>query len=199
MIGRLTGKIARRHPSEILLDVGGVGYRVAIPLSTFCVLPAEGDTAALEVQTVVRDDAILLFGFMTEAEKALFAALLTVSGVGPKVALAILSGIAPREFVHAVDTGDAPRLKSVPGVGKKLAERIVLELKEKIAKLDLDGGAAAPGPRAAGGDKEAESALLHLGYGSQEAKDALDKVRRAAAAPVPIEQLLREALRVLAE
>ena len=197
MIGRLTGRIARRHPTEILLDVGGVGYRVAIPLSTFCVLPPEGDRAVLEIHTVVRDDAILLYGFASDDEKSLFSALLSVSGVGPKVALALLSGLTPREFARAVETGDSPRLKSVPGVGKKLAERLVLELKDKIAKLGVvSGSLAAPPPT--GGEGEAESALVHLGYGAGEAREALDRVRAATPTPVPIEQLLREALRILA-
>ncbi len=196
MIGRLTGKIARRHPSEILLDVGGVGYRVAIPLSTFCVLPSDGDLATLQIHTVVRDDAILLFGFGSESEKSLFEALLSVSGVGPKVGLAILSGMSPEEVARAVESGDAPRLKSVPGVGKKLAERIVLELKEKIAKLSLpvEGGRPAPDATDEG---EAESALLHLGYGQTEARAALDRAREGSPGRIPIEVLLREALRIL--
>jgi Holliday junction DNA helicase RuvA len=195
MIGRLTGRIARRLPSEVLLDVAGVGYRVAIPLSTFCALPPDGEPTALEIHMVVREDALLLFGFSTEAEKSLFEALLSVSGVGPKVALAMLSGLSPHEVARAVEAADAAALKAVPGVGRKLAERIVLELKEKIAKLDLTGtGAPAP---AATGDSEAESALVHLGYAPGEARAALDRARASSSGPVPLERLLREALRVL--
>lgn len=199
MIGRLTGRILRRHPDQVLVDVGGVGYKVSIPLSTFCALPPEGEAlTSLEIHTVVRDDAILLYGFQTEDEKTVFEALLSVSGVGPKVGLAILSGLLPIDIARAVETGDAPRLKSIPGVGKKLAERIVLELKEKIAKLSLAEGPARVDPLVSG-DQEAESALIHLGYGSSEARSALDKARGVIpAAGVSLEVLLREALRILA-
>lgn len=197
MIGRLTGRILRRHPNEVLVDVAGVGYNVAIPLSTFCALPQDGDgTASLEIHTLVRDDAILLYGFRTETEKAVFQALLSVSGVGPKVGLAILSGLSPAEVARAVESGDAARLKSIPGVGRKLAERIVLELKEKIGKLSLEEGAVRTGP-VSSGDQEAESALLHLGYGQAEARTALDRARQTAPDAAPLETLLREALRIL--
>jgi Holliday junction DNA helicase RuvA len=200
MIGRLTGRIARRQPTEILLDVGGVGYRVAIPLSTFCALPADGEAARLEIHTVVRDDAILLFGFSTYEEKALFEALLSVSGVGPKVGLAILSGLAPEEIVRAVEAGDAPRLKSIPGVGRKLAERIVLELKERIGKVGVGVGGAKRLEPLAGGGREAESALVHLGYAPAEAREAVEHVQRQRGeAALPLETLLREALRILSQ
>lgn len=195
MIGRLTGIIARRRPGEVLLDVQGVGYRVSIPLSTFCALSADGAPATLEIHTVVRDDAILLFGFATESEKALFEALLSVSGVGPKVALAVLAA-APEEIVRAVEAGDAPRLKAIPGVGRKLAERIVLELRERVGKLPLAGAGSRSGPPLEGA-LEAESALVNLGYAAGEAREALERAQREAASPLAIESLLREALRIL--
>ena len=198
MIGRLTGRIARRQPTEILLDVGGVGYRVAIPLSTFCALPPDGQSARLEIHTLVRDDAILLYGFSTETEKALFEALLSVSGVGPKVGLAILSGLPTEEVVRAVEAGDAPRLKSIPGVGRKLAERIVLELKERIGRVGA-GVVRRLEPLAAAGGREAESALLHLGYAPAEAREAIEQVQRQGGGALPLETLLREALRILSQ
>ena len=196
MIGRLTGRVARRQASEALIDVAGVGYRVAIPFSTFCALPNNGEDASLEIYTLVREDAITLYGFATEAEQSVFASLLSVSGVGPKVALAILSGMAPDEVVAAVESGEAPRLKMIPGVGKKLAERIVLELKEKILKLGIHPKTVSSGaPR---GGEEAESALQHLGYGEAESREAVRRVKEAAGVPLAIEALLREALRILA-
>ena len=201
MIGRLTGRIARRHPQEILLDVSGVGYRVTIPLSTFCSLPGEGEPASLEIYTLVRDDAILLYGFGSLAEKDLFEALLSVSGVGPKVALAILSGLAPGDVARVVEAGDAPGLRAIPGVGRKLAERIVLELKEKIGKLGLGGvGGSSAMPRVAG-DDEAHSALVNLGYAAAEARTAIDRARLEGGPgqPLPVEALLRGALRILAQ
>jgi len=179
------------------MDVSGVGYRVSIPLSTFCKLPPAGDLAALEIHTLVRDDAILLYGFATEAEKTLFESLLSVSGVGPKVALAVLSGLSADELAGAIQAGNAARLKAVPGVGRKLAERIVLELKEKVARLPLPGAGADSGG-AGGEDSEAESALVNLGYAAAEARRALRIVReRTAGSSAPIEVLLREALKVL--
>ena len=169
---------------------------MGIPLSTFCALPSDSDVTALEIHMVVRDDALLLFGFFTESEKALFEALLSVSGVGPKVALAMLSGLSPRDIARAVESADAARLKAIPGVGRKLAERIVLELKEKIGKLEISTGGESSGPMLAG-ESEAESALLHLGYGVAEARLALERVRTSVPEAMPIERLLREALRIL--
>ena len=198
MIGRLTGRVARRSPGEVLLDVGGVGYKVAIPLSSFGALPSDSGSACLEIHTVVRDDAILLFGFVTEIEKVMFEALLSVTGVGPKMALAALSHLPIDELIRAIASGDVVRLKAVPGIGRKIAERIALELKEKVARI---GSGPSPGlPGADGTDAgEAESALVNLGYGAPEARRALERVRGAGRGdPMPIETLLREALKVLA-
>ena len=198
MIGRLTGKIGRRHPQEVLLDVGGVGYQVAIPLSTFMTLPGDGESAVLEIYTLVRDDAILLYGFGTGAEKELFEALLSVSGVGPKVALAILSGLAPEEVARVIEAGDAAGLRAVPGVGRKLAERIVLELKDKIGKLSLALPAGVLVSSRERGDDEAHSALVNLGYAPAEARTAIDRAREAhKGGPFPVEAILRDALRML--
>jgi len=179
--------------------VAGVGYRVAIPLSTFMNLPGEGESAVLEIYTLVRDDAILLYGFGTSSEKDLFESLLSVSGVGPKVALAILSGLPPEEVARVVEAGDAARLRTIPGVGRKLAERVVLELKDRIGKLGLGLPAgAAPASRALG-DDEAHSALVNLGYAAAEARSAIDRARQEhSGGPLPVEALLRGALRILA-
>lgn len=195
MIGLLTGRIVRRRPSGVILDVGGVGYEVTIPLSTFYALPADGAAATLEIHTLVREDAILLFGFGTPAERTIFEALISVSGIGPKVALAILAALAPADIVRAVTSGDVPRLRAVPGVGRKLAERIVLELREKAGKLGLDAAHASAMPAETG--EEAESALLHLGYEPAQAREALRRARGDSQGPMPIEALLREALRIL--
>lgn len=197
MIGRLCGRIARRQPQEILLDVGGVGYRVAIPLGTFCALPEGEEPATLEIHMLVREDALQLFGFATETEKTLFEALLSVSGVGPKVALAVLSGFAPSELARAIEEGDSARIRTAPGVGRKLAERIVLELKEKVSRIapaaPSSSGSAPRGPL-----REAESALVNLGYPPVDARSALEEAARDSATPAPLEALLRDALRILA-
>jgi holliday junction DNA helicase RuvA len=200
LIGRLTGRIARRHPHEILLDVAGVGYKVAIPLSTFMNLPpGDGEPAILEIYTLVRDDAILLYGFGTLGEKELFEALLSVSGVGPKVALAILSGLPPEEVARVVEAGDAAGLRAIPGVGRKLAERIVLELKDRIGKLGLRLAVGTSAPARALGDDEAHSALVNLGYAAAEARTAIDQARlEHPEAPLAVESVLRGALRILA-
>ena len=135
MIGRLCGRIARKAPQTVLLDVRGVGYQVAIPLSTFYTLAGEGEEAVLEISTQVREDAITLFGFATAREKVLFEQLISVSKVGPKLATAVLSGIAVDELCAAISSGNVARLATVPGIGLKTAERLVLELRGKVQAL----------------------------------------------------------------
>ena len=129
MIGRLAGRVARKAPNAALIDVGGVGYQVTIPLSTFYALPAEGEAAALEISTQVREDAIQLFGFATEREKRLFEQLIAVSKIGPKLATAVLSGMPVDDLCAAIAAGDVARLSTIPGVGAKTAERMALELR----------------------------------------------------------------------
>jgi Holliday junction DNA helicase RuvA len=136
MIGRLTGRLATKAPDQILLDVSGVGYLVHIPLSTFYELPEVEKPASLWIHTHVREDALSLFGFLTERERSLFLLLLGVAGIGPKVALTVLSGIPPSELVAALRKQDVRRLVAVPGVGKKTDERMVLELSAKVAAFD---------------------------------------------------------------
>ena len=131
MIGRLHGRLIEKTPPQILIDVNGVGYEVDVPMSTFCNLPAEGQEITLLTHFVVREDAMLLYGFATAAERQTFRALIRISGIGPRIALAVLSGMSTNDFAAAVENGDAALLTRVPGIGKKTAERLVLELKGK--------------------------------------------------------------------
>lgn len=133
MIGKLTGKIVSREPNLIILDVGGVGYRVHVPLSSYFQLSEDGTTISLEICTCVKEDEISLYGFITGRERVLFQQLISVSGIGPKLSINIMSGIDLEELIRAIALADAEKLRSIPGVGKKMADRIILELKEKVA------------------------------------------------------------------
>jgi Holliday junction DNA helicase RuvA len=193
MIGRLTGRLAAKAPDQVLLEVGGVGYLVHIPLSTFYELPENESPASLWIHTHVREDALALYGFLTERERTLFLLLLGVTGIGPRVALTVLSGIPPSELVEALRTQDVRRLVAVPGVGKKTAERMVLELAEKVASLP---GEAPPKAPAAVAADDVVSALVNLGYRKAEAERAVDAAARAGG-PREFGQFLKEALRRL--
>lgn len=170
MIGMLTGRIVTKRPPWLLLDVNGVGYEIEAPMSTFYRLPQTGTVTALHTHLVVRDDAHLLYGFDSDTEKVLFRALLKVSGVGPKVALAVLSGISVEEFRAAVQAGDSARLRRTPGIGKKTSERIVMEMRDRVpdASPGMHGAGAAGVPEAP--RAEALSALESLGYKPAEAE-----------------------------
>ncbi len=198
MIGQLTGRIVSRSPAQLLLDVNGVGYELHIPLSTFCELAASGtDNVSLHVHTRLREDALQLFGFASREERAAFVLLIGISGVGPRMALAILSGIGVRDLERAVHGADRARLQQIPGVGRKTAERLLLELKDKLPAA-ADGPADLP-PRPAGDGsgwaKDALSALVNLGYTREVATRAVDRVLAAPdPAPASLEQLLRRAL-----
>jgi Holliday junction DNA helicase RuvA len=198
MIARLEGVLTEKSPDGVVLDVHGVGYDVRVPLSTFFELPDEGKTVRLRVHTHVREDALSLYGFLTELERTLFRLLLTISGVGPKLALAILSGLPPARLVAALRHGDLAALTGIPGVGKKTAERIVLELREKTLKLELDA-TREERPPAPDSASAAESALVNLGYPRPHAERA---VRRAletlGEGGATLEALIKEALRVAA-
>lgn len=180
MIGSLTGRLARRSPERVLLDVGGVGYDVRIPLSTFYALTAAGEsTVVLHVHTHVRDDALELFGFFTEQERTAFEKLIAISGVGPRLALAILSGIGVDELRTAVARRDHDRLERIPGVGKKTAERVLLELRDRFAAPAGPGGAGgapADAPERDAVREDALSALVNLGYSRQVASRAVGRV-----------------------
>ena len=182
MIGRLHGKLIEKNPPQVLIDVSGVGYEVDVPMSTFCNLPAEGSEITLLTHFVVREDAQLLYGFATAAERQTFRALIRISGIGPRIALAVLSGMSTQNLSDAIEQGNATLLTRVPGIGKKTAERIVLELKDKFDAGDTAPSAevAAEGqaPTAASsGREEAVAALVALGYSRGEATGALAGVK----------------------
>lgn len=172
MIGRLHGKLLEKNPPQILIDVSGVGYEVDVPMSTFCNLPEVGGELTLHTHFVVREDAELLYGFATLAERAVFRALIKISGVGPKIALALLSGITVDQLKDAVDRGETGLLTKVPGIGKKTAERLMLELKGKLAGT----GAATAAVPTSGARADVAAALIALGYSEREAAAATKKL-----------------------
>jgi holliday junction DNA helicase RuvA len=194
VIGHLRGRLLRKETQQVLIEVAGVGYKVAIPLSTFYRLGEPGTEVALEIHTQVREDVLALFGFLTSHEQALFERLIAVAGVGPKLAIAILSGIEAGGLVQALREGDVLRLTRIPGVGKKTAERLVLELKDKVQGLVAE--TEAPTARAGGPHEDLLSALVHLGYSRPEAERGLERALRAGA-PERFEDLLRSTLQNL--
>ena len=197
MIAQLRGAIVEKNPSRLIVEVGGVGYDVQVPLSTFYVLGEPGTPVTLRIHTHVREDIIALYGFATALEQHLFERLIAISGIGPKLALAVLSGIEPADFVRAIRVQDVARLTAIPGIGKKTAERIGLELKDRLpASMQAAGQESAP---AAPGDQLRDdllSALLNLGYQRALAEKAVDKVLHRSAA-AGFEESLREVLRGL--
>jgi Holliday junction DNA helicase RuvA len=200
MIALLTGRLALKAPSHLALDVQGVGYEVFIPLSTYYNLPNVQDSLTLSIHTHVREDAIQLFGFSTPQEKDAFVLLLSVSGIGPKSALGILSALPVSDLVSAIQSGDVEKLETVPGIGKKSAGRLVLELKDKLTKLHP---ALVPSDAQLlkGRDVEfddALSALTNLGYRTSDAKEALKAVQQVRPGPLTLQELIRESLKKLA-
>lgn len=191
MIGRLRGALAERRPPFLLIDVGGVGYEVEAPLSTFAALPGTGGDVTLLTHLVVREDAHILFGFATERERALFRDLIRVSGVGAKMALAVLSGMSADDFARCIQTGDITRLTRLPGIGKKTAERLVVEMKDRLPAIP--GAAGTSG--AVGGDarSDAVEALVALGYRPPEAARMVESIKGDEAASS--EDLIRRALK----
>lgn len=190
MIGRITGKLVFKQPPQLLLDVMGVGYEVEAPMSTFYKLPAVGETITLLTHLSVREDAHLLFGFASQAEKNLFRELIKISGIGPKSALGILSGINVEDFWSTVRAGDAARLVKLPGIGKKTAERLLIEMRDKagVAELTLPGThATVTGPL-----QEARSALTALGYKPAEIQRFTEAVYKDG---MTTEQIIQEALK----
>lgn len=191
MIGALRGTVESKSPGMVLVDVGGVVYEVAVSLQSFARIPPVGGTVRLDVVTHMREDALVLFGFLDLDEKGMFNWLRTVSGVGPRLALNILSGIPARDLRGAIAAGDVDRLCRVPGVGKKTSERLVLELRDRSREAEAATGGAGAAPPASSRDEEAISALVHLGYKRGEA----EKVLRGIPADVRLEDAIREALR----
>ena len=190
MIGRLTGTLAAKAPPQVLVDVGGVGYEVDVPMSSFYNLPGVGERVTLLTHFVVREDAQVLFGFLTHDERATFRLLVKISGVGPRTALAILSGLSVTELAQAVTLQESARLVKVPGIGKKTAERLLLELKGK-----LGDAIAAPASVTRGAQADILQALLALGYNDREAAAAL----KALPADVAVSDGIKLALRALAK
>ncbi len=197
MIASLQGTVDEKTGDEAVIDVQGVGYRVYVSLRTMARLPPEGQRVKLRVRTVVREDAFDLYGFATRAEEDLFLLLTSVSHVGPKVAMNVLSGMEPGELAHAIGSGDLARLTKLHGVGKKTAERLVLELKEKVRNLAvLPSAASAPSAQPAGGQREdLISALVNLGYKPAQAEKAAEAAEEKAGEGAPLDALIREALR----
>jgi Holliday junction DNA helicase RuvA len=199
MIAHLRGKLLSKKASHVVIEAGGVGYGVSIPVSTFYDLGDIGSDTALHIYTHIREDALALFGFRTEQEKSLFEKLIGVSGVGPKLAITILSGLETAELIPAIQRGNVERLVHIPGVGRKTAERLILELKDKLANLVLETAASATSPAAAAGgvEDDALSALINLGYARPAAENALREAR-AESPDGDFERLLRGSLRQLA-
>jgi Holliday junction DNA helicase RuvA len=196
MIGQLRGRLAGKRPNQVLVDVGGVGYLVQVPLSTYATLGELHTEVTLLIHTHVREDALALYGFLSSREKHFFEMLLSASGVGPTLALKILSGMNVEELVPAIRTGDLARLTRIPGVGRKTAERIVVELKDKLDAVAVEA-AEKPAPSSpAGVEADVVSALVNLGYDARTAESSVAEARREAGA-ANFEKLLRSALQAL--
>jgi Holliday junction DNA helicase RuvA len=193
VIGRLVGRLASKATDHVILDVGGVGYFVQIPLSTFYELPEAESPASLWIHTYVREDALALYGFLTEVERTLFLMLIGVAGIGPRVALTVLSGMPPSDLIEALRKADVKRLMAVPGVGKKTAERMVLELAEKANRLGVEPSGGKP-PAVA--TEDVVSALVNLGYRHGDAERAVEAIGRSGA-PGEFSDYLKLALKRL--
>jgi Holliday junction DNA helicase RuvA len=199
MIGHLRGTLIEKHPNQVIVDAAGVGYDIQIPISTYTSLPELGQSVALRIHTHVREDALLLFGFKTPEEKALFEKLISVTGIGPKLAITVLSGLATADLLNAIRTGDVQRLVRIPGVGKKTAERMVLELKDKVVAIQVEGktpDSAEPEPAFSALEQDVLSALHNLGCSRPAAEEALKKVK-SRGAPDTFEPYFRAALAVV--
>ena len=194
MIGLLRGRLLDKRPNQVILDVGGVGYLVAIPLSTFATLGELHAEVTLLIHTHVREDALALYGFLSARERHLFELLLGASGVGPTLALKILSGMNVEELIPAIRTGDLVRLTKIPGVGRKTAERMVVELKDKLEAVTVEAEKPAASP--AGAAADVKSALINLGYDERAAEAAVSEAKRQAGT-ANFETLLRATLAAL--
>lgn len=200
MIAALTGRLASKAPTHITLDVNGVGYEVHIPLSTFYALPELGQSTSLRIRTHLREDAIHLYGFLTAEEKGAFVLLTAISGIGPKLALSVLSALSVPDLVSSIQSGNVDKLSTVPGIGKKSAGRIALELRDKVVQL-CPGVAGEPNVPSVSGSKtleDARSALVNLGYRPSDVEQALKRLATASKDSLPLKELIRESLKVLA-
>lgn len=200
MIAHLSGLLLSKTTQSVIIEAGGVGYEVYIPLSTYYKIPKEKENLSLHIYTHVREDALILFGFQTRLEKDVFILLTSVSGIGPRLSVNILSGIGPFDLLKAISSGDSVKLQTIPGVGRKMADRIALELKDRALKVLSQEDREVP-PQIEGKERlivdDALSALLNLGYTQKSAKEAIDKAR-SVTTDVTLEVLIREALKVLA-
>jgi holliday junction DNA helicase RuvA len=195
MIAHLRGKLLGKHPNQAVVETGGVGYDVTISVPTFSDLPDVGSEVALHVHTHVREDAIALYGFLRPREKQLFEKLITVSGIGPKLAITILSGMPADEMVEAIRGNDVGRLTRIPGIGKKTAERMVLELRDKLASAEAEQVAAAAAVSPV--EEDVVSALVNLGYQRAAAERALGSVAKNGQSSGSFDRLFRQALALL--
>jgi Holliday junction DNA helicase RuvA len=197
MIAHLRGTLLSKHPNQAVVEAGGVGYDVTISVPTFSDLPGSGSEVALHIHTHVREDQIALYGFLRPAEKLLFEKLITVSGIGPKLAITILSGMAADEMVNSIRGNDIARLTRIPGIGKKTAERMVLELRDKLPQPVTD---SAPAPPALGAiEEDVISALVNLGYQRAAAEKVLDLVKKDQTKDGSFDALFRGALAALSK
>ena len=197
MIAYLKGKLIHKSPISVIVDVQGVGYEAFIPLSTYYELPEIGATVAFKIHAHIREDAFKLFGFLTEEEKKVFETLITVNKVGPKMALTILSGLSVSALLAAVSNNDTDRLNSIPGVGRKTAERLILELKDKLENVQAEAGIASTPSSSNGMMEDALSALMNLGYKKPQAENALKTASASSGESATLEQLIKESLKVL--
>jgi Holliday junction DNA helicase RuvA len=194
VIAKISGTLAHKIPGEVTVDVGGVGLQVFIPLSVFYRLPEIGESVSLHIHTHLREDALQLFGFLEHGEKQIFLLLNNVAGIGPKLAVNILSGIPADDLARALKEADQPRLVSIPGVGKKLAERMIVELKDKFSTLPSEPMAQGDGSQLM---RDAVSALVNLGYRRPEAEKNVREITQRGDRPLP--EILKEALRRLSQ
>lgn len=197
MIAHLTGKLTHKSPVAIIIDVNGVGYQVFIPLSTFYALPELESKISLGIHTHMREEALKLFGFYTIDEKRIFEKLITINKVGPKLALTILSGMPPADILSTIDSNDIVKLSTIPGIGRKTAERLILEMRDKLDGLSLDFVVTKdPGPEKGLFD-DALSALVNLGYKKSQAEQTLKKVYAEKVGDTSIENLIKDSLNLL--
>ena len=196
MIAQLRGQLVSRHPDHLILDVNGVGYRVFVSLNTYYNLPEPGQEVQLLIQTIVRDDAIHLYGFSDQAEKETFNLVTGISGVGPKLGLSILSGIETGQLWQAVRSGDAVRLTKIPGIGKKTANRLLVELDGKLPQ-GLGEGGATPSAVTDPAAEDALSALMNLGYPEAKAAKAVSAAMQNQSGGLAVEEIIKMALRII--
>lgn len=194
MIAHLIGKLIYKSPDHSIVDINGIGYKIFTPLSTYYVLPKTGESVTLHIHTRVREDELKLFGFLTEEEQTIFEKLITINKVGPKLALGILSGMSPENLLTAIMNNDAARLSTIPGVGKKTAERLTLEMKDKLSDLTFEMEHQLDSEAPEGFYEDALSALVNLGYKKPQAEKSLKSAYNKIGKSSSLEELIKESL-----